>query len=218
VAGLSAPSLQVLAIWFKDNTSHLSHLSRFPRDIEGHFFAAQVRLSRERIEINTLTRSSFVDELHHKLAMRDSGDRRMQSGTALYPKLITVEELVLESPFSKLERGPPWLALDSLPWRVFVGQLLNVKILRVQRGLIVEVAHFLSQNCEASPSDLLPALEEIELRLKLRPVYSSVTYISDSRREEPLANFNPFVTARQQAGRPVRVVWNDDLDLPSHYL
>jgi hypothetical protein len=217
VAGLSAPSLQVLAISFKDkiNTSHLPHLSRFIRDIEGHFFAAQVKLSQQDVEIDILTRSSFIDEQPCKITMSDNSNQKLETGTALQPKLTTLEELVLGSTFSDLERGPPWLAFDSYPWRAFVGQFLNLKILRVQRGLIVEFAHFLSQNCEASPSDLLPALEEIELLLK--SLHRSDADISDSSREALLANFNPFVAARQQAGRFVKISWNDDSNLPSHY-
>jgi hypothetical protein len=85
-----------------------------------------------------------------------------------------------------------------------------VKILRVGRDLLLDVARFLLVN-SGGPPLFLPALEKIELRLAPGKPVSGI------EREEILANLNVFVAARQQAGRSVRISWNEDTALPSPY-
>ncbi|KAI0249101.1 hypothetical protein BJV78DRAFT_1284243 [Lactifluus subvellereus] len=193
----------------------LPHLSRFIRDVEVQFFAAQVKLSPEDLEISVLTHSHFIDEPRRRISIRDIGRWKVQTGTALNAKLTTVEELFLESPYPDLEGGPRWLSQCPIPWGGFLEQFHNVKILRVERGLVLEVAQFLSQ---ASALDLLPALEEIELRSSVSRYVDDAEPISDIQCEAVDATLRPFVTAREQTGRPVKISWNSDIALPRPYM
>jgi hypothetical protein len=217
VAGLSAPSLQDLSIHLKEDSDDmpLPHLSRFIRDVEGQFFAAQVELSGVDLEISVLTHSHFIDQPRRRIAIKDFGKEwNVQIGIALNAKLTTVEELLLESPYPDLERGPQWLSQSPIPWGGFLEQFHNVKILRIERGLVLKVAHLLSQ---MSALDLLPALEEIELR-SAGSRYIDDADTSDLQREAVHATFRPFVTARDQTGRPVKISWNSDSALPRPYI
>ncbi|KAH9996109.1 hypothetical protein BJV77DRAFT_960841 [Russula vinacea] len=87
---------------------------------------------------------------------------------------------------------------DDIPWRKFYHQFPSVKMLRTEGAKSIYcIARTLHQNHE-EPDNLtfFPALEEIDLGKK--PFYNS-------RRRPQLAAFEPFVSARQQAGRPVKV-------------
>ncbi|KAI0249098.1 hypothetical protein BJV78DRAFT_1156041 [Lactifluus subvellereus] len=216
-ASLSAPFLQDLNIHLKKDSSvePLPHLSRFIRDVEEQFFAAQVKLAPEDFEISVLTHSHSIDEPRRRISIRDIGRWKVQTGTALNAKLTTVEELFLESPYPDLEGGPRWLSQCPIPWGGFLGQFHNVKILRVERGLVLDVAHFLSQ---VSALDLLPALEEIELRSSVSRYVDDAEPISDIQREAVDGTLRPFVTAREQTGRPVKISWNSDIALPRPYM
>jgi hypothetical protein len=217
-AGLSAPSLQDLKIHLKEDSDEKPppHLSRFICDVEGQFFAAHVKLSGEDFEISVLTHSHFIDQPRRRIAIRDIGKKwNVQIGTVLNAKLTTVEELFLESPYPDLEGGPQWLSQSPIPWGGFLEQFYNVKIFRIERGLVLEVAHLLSQT---SALTLLPALEEIELRSAVSRYVDDAEPISDLQREAVRATFGPFVTAREQTGRPVKISWNSDSALPTPYM
>jgi hypothetical protein len=77
-----------------------------------------------------------------------------------------------------------------------------VRILRVQGGLR-EIAHSLRPDLGDSLSDPFPALEEIELHLTTQ----SVRNISESGHASVLEAFQPFLVEREQAGRPVKIIW-----------
>ena len=72
-----------------------------------------------------------------------------------------------------------------------------------------------SQSCEEPAAlHLLLPLEEIELRLANR---LTVPFIRDDQRADMPAALKPFIAARRQAGRPVKMSWNEELALPSVY-
>jgi hypothetical protein len=69
----------------------------------------------------------------------------------------------------------------------------------------------LRPNNGTSASQLLPALEEIELNA------GTPKRIDESQLVSLLDLFKPFVDARQKARRPLRVHWNTDRVLPVHF-
>jgi hypothetical protein len=211
-AGLAAPFLQDLNIQFQGYSPmlHLPHLSRFIRDVEGLFLAVLVESSTSHPQISMLTHSHSPDEPPRRINVQDRMGWLVQSGpAALSARLATVEQLFFKRPYP---HGVSWLCVNAAHWREFFEQLRNVKILRVQRGFMLDVARFLS-NDVAPSSQLLPALEEIELR----PSVPNCRPISESEREEILSTLRRFVAVREQAGYPVRLYWNADLALPCPY-
>ena len=81
-------------------------------------------------------------------------------------------------------------------------QFPSVKILRTEGENNHCIARFLLQDYKKPDGNLalLPSLEEIELGK-----YPPALTIYEIQREPELAAFDPFVSARQQAGRPVKV-------------
>jgi len=119
----------------------------------------------------------------------------MPLSAVLSAKLATVE--VLHVTFEK-EDAKVWEHL--FPWRRFYQQFPSVKALRTVDTNNACIARTLLQ-CHGDPDgDLpfLPALEEIGLGKN--PL---LTYETEHGRE--LAAFQPFISARQQLGHPVKV-------------
>lgn len=93
-------------------------------------------------------------------------------------------------------------------WRTFYQQFPGVKVFRIDGALCFKrwricpdydlIAPTFLRDDEGSGAalDFLPALEEIQL---------DQDPVSESQRETKLGVFRPFVLARQQAGRPVRI-------------
>jgi hypothetical protein len=93
--------------------------------------------------------------------------------------------------------------VDNIPWRRFLLHFHNLKALRIESVDDVRtysIARSLLQDHEEPGNDIafLPSLEEIELG----KVPSS---IDESECGPELVAFQRFVTARQQAGRPVKL-------------
>jgi hypothetical protein len=119
--------------------------------------------------------------------------------SALSMRFAAVEDLYLT--FDPDDRcTEDWTELRRL-----LGQFRSVRIFWVQHRL-AEVAHFIRPDHALAETvlDLFPALEEIKLCL----TNTSAENITESQRASILEAFNPFVAARQQAGRPVKVLWN----------
>jgi len=171
------------------------------------FFAVQARLSEGDFEIGILPQSHSSDEPPRRVFVRDVGRSGVLTGDALHAKLLAVKELLLDSHHCILQDGVKWISSNSPPWLGFLEKFHNVKTLRVGPGLVLDVGRLLSQNSGKFVLDLLPALEEIGLILAVGP---EAKPISDAKREGVLAAFKPFATARQQAGRPVKIFWDGD--------
>jgi hypothetical protein len=98
------------------------------------------------------------------------------------------------------------VAKDHFPWRRFLQKFPSLKTLRTEGANDSSIARFFSQYHEEPGDDLafLPALEEIKL--------GSPFENYESHRGPDLAALQPFNSARQQAGRPVKVSsgpWSD---------
>jgi len=113
-------------------------------------------------------------------------------------KLATAEELVLLFPDTAMVPG--WQ--HEFPLREFLRQFRSVKVLRLD-PFVPEVALSLQQD---DGEVLLPLLEEIEL--SARPISRSTKGPDEEyqhRAATELAAFEPFVSTREQTGRPVNV-------------
>jgi hypothetical protein len=76
--------------------------------------------------------------------------------------LATVQDVFFASPF-RTTSVTSRLAEEQSSWRTFFTLFHNAKILRVARGIESEVGAILRPGNGISASQLLPALEEIEL-------------------------------------------------------
>jgi hypothetical protein len=79
---------------------------------------------------------------------------------------------------------------DRSHWRGLLGSFGNVKTLHVEYKLVGQLSHALQPGEGESPTELLPALQQLS--------YSTRGPLRDA--------FTVFIDARQEAGRPVTVV------------
>jgi len=116
----------------------------------------------------------------------------MQISNLLSPKLAIVEELLLVSTCYCPPHPPT-------PWRRFFELFHSVKVLRLQHDGVFDIAHSLQQDQEESVP-VLPSLEKIVL-------YEGLGSPESDLEDEGtvMEAFGPFITARQQAGRPVKI-------------
>jgi hypothetical protein len=145
--------------------------------------------------LSLLAHSESIDDPdpHFNLFSRDV----LQISNALSPKLRIVEELFLIS-FSNS-------SFPTTPWRRFLELFHNVKVLRLQHDVMFEIAHSLQQD-QGESTPVLPSL--VEIRLCMR----SWSWNQDERRSAMEA-FEPFIAARQEAGRPVKIFWDEVHDV-----
>jgi hypothetical protein len=80
--------------------------------------------------------------------------------------------------------------VDRVEWRNLLRSFCNVKILRVEDGLVEKLSHCLRLEDGEHPLELLPELQEL--------TYSESRNTGDA--------FTSFIDARQKAGRPVTLV------------
>jgi hypothetical protein len=121
-------------------------------------------------------------------------------------KLPAVEELRVIFGFAMMA------AEDYLLWRRLYGQFPGVKVFRIDGALSIKswvvnadynfLAPTFLRDDEGPAAALvfLPALEEIQLG-------KGMPFAPQSQSETKLKVFRPFVSARQQAGRPVRITF-----------
>jgi hypothetical protein len=197
MAGFAAPSLQKVDIRLFDRTlPPILDLSRLIEDTGKHYHVVQVVLDKDFLRFLSLPLSKFVADYHSrcfKLRTKPFPESIMQMSSAFSAKLATAEELFVF-----------YLEVDDvsedIPWRRFLLQFPRVKTLRLDTcNLQVAslIASALNQDHGEPDLALLPALEEIELCLD--------SYMEHKPVPE-LEAFQPFVSARQQAGfPPVRV-------------
>jgi hypothetical protein len=206
VAGLSGPSLLDVSIAFVNpDLSTIVQLPRFINEIEEHYHAFYLtfgNISVDKFRFSLLTKSEYINHCVPRFKLGPirtcSSESIMPLSAVLSTKLVTVE--VLHVTFEK-EDAKVWEHL--FPWRRFYQQFPSVKALRTESANVSCVARTLLQGHEAPDGDLafLPALEEIGLVDN-----PSLIYASEHGRE--VAAFQPFVSARQQAGRPVKVFFS----------
>ena len=210
-AGLSAPSLRELSMEFFDAIVFpIVHLTRFITETEEHYHAVCVSFNARRFRLSLFARPEYVTHrwppLKRSRTQRWSPESIMRMSDYLLTKLLTVEELCVNFALAEMD------AEDCILWRRFYQQFPSVKVLRTESANYACIAFTLLRDRE-EPDDVLalfPALEEIELG-------NSGFWVHQTGRESELAVFQPFVSARQQAGRPVKVFFDPWLDLPGKH-
>jgi hypothetical protein len=195
VAGLSAPSLLDVQIDYHVKISpRFVHLSRFINDIEEHYHAAHV--SFKELFLSLLTQSEYISHCNPRFKLGSTSSRStksiIQMSGALSTMLTSVEELRVT--FDDHARN----SMYKIPWRMFLQQFPNLKALRTEGTKNYRIARSLLQNHEEPVDDptFLPSLEEIK-----------IDKVDESRCGLELAAFQRFVSARQQAGRPVKLLF-----------
>jgi hypothetical protein len=196
-SGLSAPSLQD-ARFLLCTRFPVLYSSRVIDDVRDKFRSISVTIDFEYLRLLSSIHSGKIDRFNgkpsFKLNMNCSPDSIKSISTTPSTKFATAEELALFSPTSNITE---WEHFFSL--REFLRQFRSVKVLRVD-PFIREVALYLQQDDEEG---ILPVLEEIELSIPRLTRYSDEEY--QRRAAEALATFEPFVSARERAGRLVKV-------------
>ncbi|KAI0288670.1 hypothetical protein BC826DRAFT_1107525 [Russula brevipes] len=188
-ARFTAPSLQDVHIELYDFARFpTSHFTRFIGDVKKLYRSAQVIFQRDFFRLSLLTCSESIDcaEPPFRFYSKCSAESLLQICDALSAELATVEELYLSFDQS-------W---GAMPWGQFLRLFDSVKVFRMQHGNIFDLANVFSPNNGGTAVGVLPVLEEI--------VLCAHTHFPEDRAKfaSGLAAFDPFVSARQEAGRP----------------
>ncbi|KAI0302776.1 hypothetical protein BC826DRAFT_966040 [Russula brevipes] len=196
-ARFEAPSLQDVNIGLGGVTPFPnSHLTRFIGDVKKLFRSGQVIFKRDLFRLSLPTRSERIHraEPHFRFYSQRSTGSLLRMCSALSPELATVEKLSLSFDVGASQY---W---GAIPWHQFLRLFCSVKAFRMENGDILDLASFLQPTDGWPAPGVLPVLEEIELCARI--------YLPEQEAElaSGLAAFYPFVSARQQAGRPVRVL------------
>ena len=192
VVGLSTPSLRGVDIEFPVEPPIL-HVPRFINEIKEHYRAVHVNLHKWLFHFKLLADSEFRVDCRPRFKMESPyPELLMEMAGALSTRLSTVEEICVT-----FDGADAIVWENYIPWRRFLRLFPGVKVLRTEGADNCCFARILLQDHQG-PDDVLaplPALEEIQL------VKNSLS----SQHETELAAFEPFVSVRQQSGRPVKV-------------
>jgi hypothetical protein len=199
VSGLSAPSLRDVDILFADTIWPSNvHLPRFINEIEEHYHTAHLVFRGWIFRLSLLTHLEHVSHRKPRFTFgpgpSHSTESIMKLSSTLSTKFSAVEELRVS--FHGMAVN---IWENVIPWRRFLQHFPSVKALRTEGANNYHIASTLLQNHE-DPDDfpLLPALEQIEL--------GKYTFSAHESQCGPeLVAFEPFVSARRQAGRPAKV-------------
>jgi hypothetical protein len=193
MAGFLAPSLRNVNIFITDPIwTPIVHLPRFMDAMGVHYHTAYVSFHESKFSVSLVPDSGFLSAPRPRFELGSPPyptDMIVQICSGLSTtKLTSINELyVIFDHMAEL-----WE--DYIPWRSLLQQFPYVKTLRTRGVNSDYVARtLLHQNAEEPDEVLsfLPVLEEIELD---KYVFST------------LESLQPFVSARQRAGRPVRVL------------
>ena len=178
----------------------IPHLTQLIDDIRGHYHTAQLVLEKICFRYSLLAQEEYVDLPHvrsclDRSRLSSSQDWIMQMSTTFSGKLSTIEELCVVT----LDEVHKWDEL--IPLQEFFLKFPSIKVLRMQNVNNLRVARTLSRlEDHGGPFNrvFLGALEKIEL-------CKSTFCTAETQLASQLAAFQPFVSAREQAGRPVNV-------------
>jgi hypothetical protein len=198
VALLTVPSLQDFCIYVTHTTPMVAlRLSHFISQVE-EFSSIQLFLEENFFRLSFLPHSQPLEAVRpaFTLNLEDDPQLIMKIIGALSAKLSTVEGLLLTPPskqdkYDAGRRGP-------IPWSSFLSPFISVKILQLHPRLVPDIVQTLLSGHDP---DILPALEKLELRSELFSMETQVERVSAWN------DLRPFVTSRNQAGRPVEVSW-----------
>jgi hypothetical protein len=237
VAGLVTPSLRELRISFFEmsSTLHIPYLSKFIRVAGIVFFAARLTIFRSVPATALIARPLSMDDPPSKIVLISTAFSAYL-GSSTLTMFATLEDIFLSfsSPLD-FEKS----LLGNLPRsRKFFEEFYNVKVLRFHHGLETEIVDMLRQpTVDRSPAqeldpdarapsstlminnnrsqftlDILPSLEEIVVYTR-----TPDASISEKERASVLQSFGPFATARRQMGRPVKIFWDTNGEVPRYF-
>jgi hypothetical protein len=203
VAGFkfSPPFPRKVNIWFYDQMPlPIPQLPQFIDDIGEFYHTVELVLDRNYFLFSILGLSENVNDPHRlsqsphfKFRTNYFPTSIMQMNSAFFEKLTTIQELVFVANYE---------SEDIALWLRFLLQFPSIKALRLKGQNHFLVACALGQDHGQSKYVVCPALKEIEL--------CADSYLM-SRPEEraiQLAAFEPFISARAQAGLTVNVFWS----------
>ena len=203
VAGISAPSLRDFTMTFIDRILlPLANLTRFIAETAEHHRGVHVTFHEEIFRLSLLTQSNFIHRTPISIQSRIprwSPEAILRMSGSLSTKLTTVEELCVTFAFAEMSTE------DYILWRQFYKLFPSVKVLHWDGANYDCIAYTLLQDHE-EPNDvpaLFPALEEIEIG-------DGDYWTSQTRSESQLACFQPFISARERAGHPVKVFFRSE--------
>ena len=228
LAGLVAPSLlelHILLLGDDESCILYPNLSEFIRAAGIVFSAARLSILPPTFKTSLFARPLSIDGPASKIVTIET-ESIARPDIASSPILATVEDIFLSLP-DPIEFD---LSLPQDPLREFFNEFRNVKVLRLHHGLETIIADMLRQPTEnplpvgeelnpdaTTPTsqytlDILPSLEEIV-------VHARTPNMSTDGMESPtlLESFGPFVAARDQVGRPVKVSWDADGKIPNYF-
>jgi hypothetical protein len=211
ISGLAIPSLQNLHVSLncRHSAFHIPHLSKLIHNAGILYVAAQISLSQSTFILSLPTHPHLIDDTPFNI-MAEKQSSIAEISSELSELLATVEDVTVAFLLPTTYRSDP---VNLALWRGFFEQLQNVKMLRLQYGLEIQVADILRQDDTQPTMNLFPSLEGIE-------VYQRYLYhvpIPDSGRTSVLGPFEALVSTRQRAGRPVKVYWHRDQVLPTPF-
>ena len=191
VAAVTAPSIREVNIDLYDTRTVplISHLPRFIDGIGELYRAVQVSMDRNCFHFLLFTQSEYVGRHspHLRLCTNRFFESVMHTSNAFSEKLTSAEELVLIFAFDPFPGA-------NIPWHMFLQHFPSVKVIRMLGSNDLHIANAFHPDHEGLDPAFLPALEQVEIC---------------QAREAELAAFEPFVSARQQAGLQVEVVKSD---------
>ncbi|KAH9014830.1 hypothetical protein EDB84DRAFT_1528135 [Lactarius hengduanensis] len=199
VRDLAAPSLQHLNVEIKTPPSHISfvpRLCKFIRDAEHQFIEVRLYFSNKTFGFyaETCPKSGPARPFRIVIPQPVSWE---EIGIMLSGPLSTVEELVVDWQPSRFPQH-----IDHVQWRGFFNHIRRVKTVQVSSQVALHVARSFQLGGQDSALDLFPALEQVEVPLNH---YLPPTVSEDPIKDSILDAFEPFVAARKQVGRPVRL-------------
>ena len=192
VAQIDTPLLERLNLTlFFDLTFTLVNLTEFIHRTEGfECLAAQVIFNKDGASIYEESGAGKLS-LHVSCEPLDwLIDSATQVCSALGDALLAVEELTLDLDVDGMPSD--WgETLDSTMWLELLLPFTGVKKLHVGSSLVGEVSQALDSDVGELVSELLPDLQELEVRLE----------INDAKKV-----FSAFIQTRESMGRPVRLL------------
>jgi hypothetical protein len=244
VSGLDTPNLRKFHISITDRSRrlHIPYLTKFIRAAGADFVTAQLTIfSGPVLRTDLFARPHSIDGPPSNIFTINtqfSADPEI----VLSSMLATLEDIFISSPGYIMFCGLP--SEEPATWCKFFEEFRNVKVLRLLHGLEARVVEMLRQPTintlplqeEADPGAMIPSsmpiitngselifplLEEIVL-------YAGMPYIGvpntstigetvlGTLHESMLKLFEPFVTARKEVGRPVKVFWSTDGQVPKY--
>jgi hypothetical protein len=241
VAGLVTPSLREfnISVYDRSGTLHIPYLSEFIRVSGIAFFSARISITGLGFAIYLIAHPHSAEDPSSKRVIIISPFREHPGG-ASSTMLATIKDIFFSLAIGPIPIMHFVLSLANLAhWRQYFEEFRNVKVLRLQHGLETQVANLLRQPAtDPSPAregvdpeaitprgtsinsngsqftfDIFPALEEIVVYAR-----TPDTWINETVLASVLESFEPLLTARHEAGRPVKVFWNTDGVVPRYFI